>query len=133
MEKTLVIIKPDGVEKNVIGQIISRYESNALNLKEMKMMKATADILKLHYAEHIGKPYFQGLMAYMTSGQIVVMVLQGENAIEKVRQINGLTDPKLAEKGTIRHDFAESKTKNIVHGSDAIESANREIAIWFNE
>lgn len=131
MEKTLVIIKPDGVEKNIIGQIINRYESNGLVLEEMKMMRATIEILKTHYAEHVGRSYFAELIDYMMSGQIVVMILSGDDAIEKVRQINGLTDPKLADKGTIRYDFAESKTKNIVHASDAVESANREINIWF--
>ncbi len=131
MEKTLVIIKPDGVKKNIIGQIVSRYEAKDLVVNDMKMIKATIETLKLHYEEHIGKPYFDGLMTYMTCGPVVLMSLSGDNAIEAVRRINGATDPKVAEKGSIRFDFAESKTKNIVHGSDSSESANREIAIWF--
>lgn len=131
MEKTLIIIKPDGVERGLIGEIISRYEKKGLEIIRCKMIKADKEILDRHYDEHKGKSFYEDLIKYMTRGRILVMVVEGENAIATVRKLHGKTNPMEAELGTIRGDFANSITENIVHASDSKESAQREIAIWF--
>ncbi len=132
-EKTLSIIKPDAVAKNVIGDIISRFEKAGLRVAAMRMEKLTLDKARGFYAEHAGKSFFDDLVAYMTSGPCVVQVLEGENAIELNRQLMGATNPKEADSGTIRADFAQSIDANAVHGSDSPTSAIREIIYFFRE
>ncbi|MCT4585404.1 MAG: nucleoside-diphosphate kinase [Peptostreptococcaceae bacterium] len=131
LEKTLVIIKPDAIERNLVGKIISKYEDKNLKIKELKILKASNELLEKHYAEHKGKSFYNELLNYMKSDLCIVMILEGSNAIESVRNINGATDPLKALTGSIRGDYAFSKTKNLVHASDSIESAKREISIWF--
>lgn len=133
IEKTLVLIKPDAMAKNVVGDIIKIYERENLKLCALRMLKMTEDTAAKHYAEHIGRPYYDGLVSFMTGAPIVAMVLEGEDAISRVRAINGKTDPAEADEGTIRKLFAASKSQNAVHASDSAESAAREIHIFFNE
>lgn len=133
MESTLVLIKPDAFGKDYAGKIVARYEAEGLKLQAMKLMKMTPELAAKHYAEHVGKPFYPSLVEFMTSGPLVAMVLAGEGAIAKVRELNGATNPEKAEKGTIRADFAESMTCNAVHASDSPENAQREIHIFFNE
>ncbi|MCT4607280.1 MAG: nucleoside-diphosphate kinase [Marinisporobacter sp.] len=132
MEKTLVIIKPDGVERGLIGEIISRYEKKGLKIVACKMAKADRELLEKHYAEHKGKSFYEDLMNYMMRGKVLVMVLEGNNVIQLIRKMHGSTNPLDADMGTIRGDFANKTTENIVHASDAKESAEREIRIWFS-
>ena len=131
MERTLAIVKPDGVERKLIGEVLKRYERIGLEIVECKMMKADADILKEHYAEHKDKSFYNELVSYMARGSIVVIVLEGENAVSIVRKVNGLNNPLDSLPGTIRGDFAKTKNENIVHASDSVEAAEREIEIWF--
>lgn len=131
MERTLVIIKPDGVKRGLIGEVINRYERKGLNILDIKLLKPNKDILEKHYMEHREKPFYKELISYMMSGKVLVMILEGNNAISLVRKINGKTNPLEAEPGTIRGDFGSSVTENIVHASDSKESAEREISIWF--
>ena len=133
MEKTLVLIKPDAFKGKHTGDIIRIYEEAGLTLLALRMMKMTKDVAAKHYVEHIGRPYYEELETFMTSGPIIAMVLAGDNAIAKVRDINGKTDPKEAAPGTIRQLYAASKGENAVHASDSPESAAREIHIFFNE
>ena len=133
MEQTLSIIKPDAVQKGVIGKIIDRFESNGLRIAAMKKIKLTEEMAGGFYAEHKERPFFGDLVAFMTSGPVVVMVLEGENAIAKNRELMGATNPKEAEAGTIRADFAESIDANAVHGSDSETSAAREIKYFFSD
>ena len=132
MEKTLVLIKPDAFRKHYSGDIIKHYENEGLKILAMKLMKMDEKIASKHYAEHIGRPYYDDLMGFMTSGPIIAMVLEGEDAIANVRRINGKTKPAEADEGTIRKLYAESGSRNAVHASDSPESAAREIAIFFN-
>lgn len=131
IERTLSIIKPDAVAKNVIGKIYSRFESNGLKIVEAKMLTLTDELAGGFYAEHKGRPFYDDLVKFMTSGAVVVQVLEGEGAVAKNRDLMGATNPKEAEAGTIRADFAESIDANAVHGSDSAESAAREIAYFF--
>ena len=133
IEKTLSIVKPDAVARNLIGKIYSRFESNGLKIVASRMMTLSQDKAEGFYAEHKGKPFFETLIQFMTSGPIVVQVLEGEDAIELNRKIMGKTDPEKADEGTIRKDFAESMQRNSVHGSDSSESAAREIAYFFED
>lgn len=133
MEKTLVLVKPDAFKAHHTGDIVKRYEGEGLQLLAMRMMKMTKEVAAKHYEEHIGRPYYGELETFMTSGPIVAMVLAGEGAIAKVREINGKTDPAEAAEGTIRKLYAASKGENAVHASDSPESAAREIHIFFNE
>jgi nucleoside-diphosphate kinase len=133
MQKTLSIIKPDAVKKGVIGKIIDRFESNGLRIAAMKKIQLDDEKAGGFYAEHKERPFFGDLVEFMTSGPVVVMVLEGEDAIAKNRDLMGATNPKEAEKGTIRADFAESIDANAVHGSDSPESATREIKYFFSE
>ena len=133
MEKTLSIIKPDATEKNVIGKIIDRFESAGLKIVAAKLVQLDKAKAGGFYAEHEGKPFYDNLVEYMTSGPVVVQVLYGPNAIAKNRELMGATNPQEAETGTIRADFAESIDANAVHGSDSPESATREISYFFNE
>ena len=132
MEKTLVLIKPDAVKRNLIGKIIDKYESCGLKIVALKMEQITKEFAAKHYSEHIGKPFYDGLVEFITSSPLCAIVLEGEDAIVKVREINGSTDPKEAREGTIRNMYAESKSLNCVHASDSKESAQREVQLWFN-
>ena len=132
-EKTLSIIKPDAVKKNVIGKIISRFEENGLYLVAAKLIHLTDEKASGFYAEHIGKSFFEDLKKFMTSGPVFVQVLEGKNAVQKNRDLMGSTDPMEANPGTIRSDFANSIDANAVHGSDSLESAKREIEYFFDE
>ena len=131
-ERTLSIIKPDAVGKNVIGKIISRFEDNNLYLVAGKLVHLSDEMASGFYAEHEGKPFFNDLKRFMTSGPVFVQVLEGENAVQKNRDLMGSTNPKEAAPGTIRADFANSIDANAVHGSDSVESAKREIEYFFN-
>ena len=130
-EKTLSIIKPDATSRNLIGEIISRFEKNGLKVVAAKMVQLSRDQAGGFYAEHEGKPFFDNLIDYMTSAPVLVQVLEGENAVMLNRSLMGPTNPQEAEPGTIRADFAESIDANAVHGSDSLQSAEREIAYFF--
>lgn len=132
IERTLSIIKPDAVGKQVIGQIYSRFENAGLKLVAMRMTQLTQALAEGFYAEHKGKGFFEDLIAYMTSGPVCIQVLEGEDAIQLNRKLMGATNPQEADKGTIRADFAESVSANAVHGSDSATSASREIDYFFN-
>jgi nucleoside-diphosphate kinase len=131
VERTLSIIKPDAVGKNIIGKIYSRFETNGLHIVASKMLHLSDDLAGGFYAEHRERPFFPALIEFMTSGPVVVQVLEGPGAIAKNRELMGATNPKEAEEGTIRADFATSIDANAVHGSDSPESAAREIAYFF--
>lgn len=132
-ERTLSIIKPDAVAKNVIGQIYSRFESAGLKIVAAKMVQLSQADAEGFYAEHAERPFFKDLVAFMTSGPVTVQVLEGEGAVLKNRDLMGATNPKEADAGTIRADFAESIDANAVHGSDSAASAAREISYFFQE
>ena len=131
-ERTLSIIKPDGVQKNLIGEVVRRFEKNNLKIRAMKMLHMTKEEAKGFYAVHKDRPFFDSLTNFMSSGPIVVMILEGENAIKKNRDIMGATNYKEAAEGTIRRDFASDIEKNIVHGSDAPDTAAFEMSYFFN-
>lgn len=133
IEKTLVLVKPDGVKKHICGEVISRFERKGLEVEAIKMIQVPEELAKKHYAEHEGKGFFKDLIAFITSGPVLVMVIKGENAVAAVRQINGATDPLKAVPGSIRGDFATSIDENVVHASDVPETAEREIGLWFPE
>ena len=132
IEKTLSIIKPDAVAKNVIGQIEARFEATNLRIVAMKMLQLSEELAGGFYAEHKARPFYKDLVGFMTSGPVVVQVLEGEGAVAKNRDLMGATNPKEADSGTIRADFAESIDANSVHGSDSVESAKREIEYFFD-
>ena len=131
MEQTLSIIKPDGVEKNVIGEIYKRFEDSGLTIIEAKMLHLTREQAEGFYAVHKERPFFNDLVDYMISGPVMVQVLEGENAIERNRELMGATNPAEADEGTIRKDFATSIEKNTVHGSDGPDTAKEEISFFF--
>ena len=137
MERTLVLIKPDGVKRNLVGQVLSRIEAKGYSLVAIKTMNADRPLLAKHYAEHEGKPFFEPLIEFMTSGPIVAVIAEGNRVVEGFRKLAGTTDPTTSEPGTIRGDLAADVgtkvVQNIVHGSDSVESANREIEIFFPE
>jgi nucleoside-diphosphate kinase len=133
IEQTFSIVKPDAVGQNVIGKIYSRFEDAGLKIVAAKMLHLTKEQAEGFYAVHEERPFFGELVDYMTSGPVMVQVLEGENAIAKNREVMGATDPKKADAGTIRADFAESIDENAVHGSDAPETAKQEIAFFFGE
>ena len=133
IERTLSIIKPDAVAKNVIGDIIGRFETAGLTVVAAKMLRLSDQQASGFYAEHEGKGFFTDLMAFMTSGPVLVQVLEGENAIEQNRALMGATNPQEAAAGTIRADFADSIDANAVHGSDSVVSAKKEISYFFDE
>lgn len=133
IERSVVLIKPDGVERNIIGNILSCYEDNALKIVELKLMKATREIAEKHYCQHKGKDFYEELITFITRSPLCAIILQGEDAVARIRSINGATSPTDAAEGTIRHRYARSKTENCVHASDTIESAKEEIALWFPE
>jgi nucleoside-diphosphate kinase len=131
LERTLSIVKPDGVSKNLIGEIYRRFESAGLRIVAARMMRLRQDQAEQFYAVHKGRPFFSDLVRYMTSGPVVVQVLEGERAIARNREIMGATNPKDAAPGTIRADFADSIEENVVHGSDGPDTAAQEIAFFF--
>jgi nucleoside-diphosphate kinase len=133
IERTLSIIKPDGVEKGVIGRVISRFETNGLKPVAMKMKRLSRAEAEGFYAVHKARPFFADLVKFMTSGPVVLMVLEGEGAVGKNREIMGATDPKKAAEGTLRKDFATDIEKNTVHGSDSAENARVEVSYFFPE
>ncbi len=131
MEQTLIILKPDCVQRRLVGRIISRFEEKGLTLAAMKLMRISRELADRHYAVHKGKPFYPGLLDYITSGPVVVMVLAGPRAIEVCRKLMGRTFGYEAEPGTLRGDYGLSRTYNLVHGSDGPESARAEIALYF--
>jgi nucleoside-diphosphate kinase len=134
-EKTLILVKPDGVARGLVGEVISRIESKGYSIDAVRMLKADRSLLEKHYAEHVGKPFYEPLVEFMMSGPIVAIVASGNRVIEGFRSLAGVTDPTLAAPGTIRGDLARDQgtkvVQNIVHGSDSPESAVREIEIFF--
>lgn len=131
LERTLSIVKPDGVQKNLIGEVYRRFESAGLKIVAARMLQLTQAQAEGFYAVHRERPFFKDLVAYMCSGPVMVQVLEGENAVAKNRELMGATDPKKADKGTIRADLASSIEENVVHGSDSAENAKTEIAYFF--
>jgi nucleoside-diphosphate kinase len=131
MERTFLMVKPDGTSRGLVGEVVSKVEAKGLKIVGMKMMKVTDELAREHYGEHEGKPFFSGLLSFITSGPVVAMVVEGKDAVSVVRTLIGKTDPKEAELGTIRGDFAMDVGRNIVHGSDSLESAEREISLFF--
>jgi nucleoside-diphosphate kinase len=130
-ERTLVLVKPDGVRRRLIGEVIRRLEAKGLTLVAMRMMTMDADLAGEHYAEHRSKPFFADLVSFITCGPLVAMAVEGDEAVSVVRTLMGATDPKKAAPGTIRADLAIELTENIVHGSDSTASAERELALFF--
>ncbi len=137
IERTLILVKPDGVARSLVGEVVSRVENKGYKIVGLKMMTPNREILAKHYAEHEGKPFYEPLLEFMLSGPIVAMIAEGNRVIEGFRKLAGTTDPTTAEPGTIRGDLARDQgtkvVQNIVHGSDSPESAAREIAIFFPE
>jgi nucleoside-diphosphate kinase len=131
MEQTLVLVKPDGVRRRLIGEILRRFETRMLEIRALKIIRPSRELIEKHYEVHRGKPFFEGVVSYMSSGVVVAVVLAGDDAIAIVRKMMGATQPIEAQPGTIRGDFALSVRENLVHGSDSPESAEREIAVWF--
>lgn len=133
MEKSLVLIKPDAMEKNAAGEIIRRLQSGGLKLIALKMLRMDKILGEKHYAEHVGKPFYNDLLEFMTSAPIIAAVFKAEGAVEKIRKIMGPTDSAKAGEGTIRKDFGTDIQLNAIHGSDSVESAEREISLFFDE
>jgi len=131
MQRTLVIFKPDCVQRRLVGEVLRRFEAKGLRMAALKLLKVDRALGEKHYAEHQGKPFFEGLIDFITGGPVVVGVLQGNEAIAVVRSMLGATNGTAAAAGTVRGDFSISKQNNLVHGSDSPESATREIALWF--
>ncbi len=132
MERTLVLVKPDGVQRGLIGEIIARLERRGLRLVAAKFMQVSRELAEAHYAVHKGKPFYDKLIRYITSGPVMAMVWEGPNAIAAVRQTMGATRPTEAAPGTVRHDFALEIGRNLTHASDSPETAAQEIALWFH-
>ncbi|MFZ0625475.1 MAG: nucleoside-diphosphate kinase [Acidimicrobiia bacterium] len=130
-ENTFIMVKPDGVERGLVGEVISRFENKGLTLERIRKLTIDEDLAKRHYEEHVAKPFFPDLLDFITSGPVVAMEWSGESAVSVCRALMGATDPKQAAPGTIRGDFGLEVTKNLVHGSDSAESAGRELAIFF--
>jgi nucleoside-diphosphate kinase len=130
-ERTLVLVKPDGVSRGLVGDVISRIERKGLTLAALELRNVERAVAEQHYAEHAGKPFYESLLEFITGGSLVAMVVEGENAIAAFRQLAGATNPVQANNGSIRGDFALEVQYNIVHGSDSPESAKREIDLWF--
>ena len=133
MERTFVMVKPDGVQRGLIGKIISRLERKGLKIVAMKMMKIEESLAEEHYVEHKEKPFFKDLIGYITSGPVVAMVIEGKEAIKVVRTLVGKTNPREALPGTIRGDYGMDVGRNVIHASDSLESAKREINLFFKE
>ncbi len=127
-----MLVKPDGVRRHLAGEIVSRLERRGLELRAAKLVRVSDELAHAHYAEHVGKPFFEGLLAFITSGPTLALALEGEGAIAVARSTMGATDPAMAAPGTIRGDLALANPENLVHGSDSPESAARELALWFD-
>ena len=132
MERTLVLVKPDGVQRGLVGTVIKRFEDKGLQIAGLKLMHVTEDLAREHYKEHVGKPFFDGLLNFITSSPVAAIAVDGEGAIAIVRNMMGETNPAKAAPGTIRGDFGVDFGLNIVHGSDGLESAERELALFFD-
>ena len=132
MEKTFLMIKPDGVQRGLIGRVIQRLEDRGMKICAMKLIQVTQEHAKEHYKEHEGKDFYEPLLAYIMSSPVVVRVVEGRDCVDQVRKMAGKTDPKEAKTGTIRYDFAQDISSNIVHAADSNKSAEREIGIYFN-
>ena len=132
VQRTLVLCKPDAVQRGLVGQIISRFEEKGFKIAGLKMMRVDETLARTHYQEHVEKAFFSELLSFITSSPIVAIAVEGENAVEVVRVLMGVTNPQMAMPGTIRGDFGLNLTKNIVHGSDSAASAEREIALFFS-
>lgn len=132
MEQTLLLIKPDGVQRGLIGTIISRVEQRGLRLIGMKFMQVSRTLAETHYLIHKGKPFYNGLIDYLTSSPVVAMAWQGNKAIAAVRQVLGATDPTVAQPGTVRGDYGIDIGRNLTHGSDSVENGKAEVKLWFN-
>src|SRR5437660_3311578 len=133
MERSLILIKPDAIARNLTGEIIARFERKGLRLAALKQMTMSRELAERHYAEHEGKPFFGELVDFITSGPLVAMVLEGESAVEAARQVIGATNPLQATTGSIRGDYAIEVGQNMVHGSDSAESAAREVGLFFGD
>lgn len=133
MEKSFLMVKPDGVQRNLIGEIVNRFERKGFKLAGGKLMQVSDELAKEHYSEHRERPFFDELVEFITSGPVFAMVWEGENIISTARKMIGATNPSEAEGGTIRGDFGVTVSKNVIHGSDGLESAKREIKLFFNE
>lgn len=131
MERSLVIIKPDAVQRGLIGEIVGRYEKRGLKVAAMKFETVARETAEQHYGEHKGKPFYEGLVGYITSAPSVLMVVEGPDAVAIIRKMNGATNPAEAEPGTVRADFGLTIGRNLVHASDSLESAEREVGIFF--
>ena len=131
LQRTLVLIKPDGVQRGLIGEIIKRFENRGLQLIAMDLRIVTQDFAEKHYAAHKGKAFYKGLIKYITSSPIIAMIWEGSNAITAIRQTIGATNPIEAAPGTIRHDLSIITSRNLIHASDSLETAKKEIALWF--
>ncbi|NEP04271.1 MULTISPECIES: nucleoside-diphosphate kinase [Okeania] len=133
MERTFIAIKPDGVQRGLVGQIISRFETKGFTLVGLKIMSVSKELAEKHYEVHKERPFFPSLIQFITSGPVVAMVWEGEGVVASARKIIGATNPLSAEPGTIRGDYGISVGRNLIHGSDAIETAQTEISLWFKE
>lgn len=133
MERTFIAIKPDGVQRGLVGEIIGRFEAKGFTLVALKLVIASQELAERHYDIHKERPFFKDLVSFITSGPLVAMVWEGDGVVASARRIIGATNPLTAEPGTIRGDFAVSIGRNIIHGSDAIETAQREISLWFTD
>jgi len=131
VERSLVLVKPDGVQRALVGEVISRFERRGLRLVAAKFMQVSLELAKSHYAEHEGKPFYDGLISYITSAPVMAMVWEGPNAVAAIRQTVGSTKPVESAPGTIRHDFALEVGRNLIHASDKPETGAREVALWF--
>jgi nucleoside-diphosphate kinase len=131
MSRTFAMVKPDGVQRGLVGEIVARFERRGVKLVAMKMLRIPREMAERHYGEHRGKPFFEPLVEFITSGPVVAMVLEGENAVQMVREMMGKTDPQKSAPGTIRGDMAVAMSRNVIHGSDSDASAEREIALFF--
>jgi nucleoside-diphosphate kinase len=133
MERTFIAIKPDGVQRGLMGDIIQRFEAKGFTLVGMKLIQVSRELAEKHYGEHQGKPFFAGLVDFITSGPVLAMVWEGKGVVASARKMIGVTNPLNAEPGTIRGDYGIDIGRNIIHGSDAVETAQREISLWFSD
>lgn len=133
MERTYLMLKPDGVQRNLVGEIISRFEKRGFKIVGLKMIRISRELAEKHYGEHVGKPFFEPLVGFITSGPVVAMVIEGKDAVSAAREMMGATNPLKAAPGTIRGSYGIDIGRNVIHGSDSKESAEREISLFFKE
>jgi nucleoside-diphosphate kinase len=133
LERTFIMIKPDGVQRNLVGEVVQRFEKKGFKLVGLKLVKVSEELAQKHYEVHQDKPFFGGLVKFITSSPVVAMVWEGEGVVSSCRQIIGATNPQTATPGTIRGDYGLTIGRNLIHGSDAVETAQKEIALWFGE